>query len=197
MNSRSTMPNAVLVAAALLVSCATAGASELDLRRVMLSAGGVGYFEYEAEVEGDATLELSVRLDQVDDVMKSIVVYDDRDPERAAENVELTEDEGHTLAEMLGGSRVHERLQDAQHQLDDLVISWVTIDPSSEIAGLTIADAHLRRRTGVGVVGLVGESGSIPVPDGSHSLEPGATAVVVGPPAAVEAATALLGRPSP
>jgi hypothetical protein len=53
------------------------GAQELELRRVMLSAGGVGYFEYEAEVDGDATLPLSVRLDQVDDVLKSIVVYDD------------------------------------------------------------------------------------------------------------------------
>ncbi|MFQ5619973.1 MAG: DUF4139 domain-containing protein [Rhodospirillales bacterium] len=52
-------------------------AAELALKRVMLSTGGVGYFEYEARVEGDADLELEVRLDQVDDVLKSIVVYDD------------------------------------------------------------------------------------------------------------------------
>ena len=43
----------------------------------MLSTGGVGYFEHEAVVDGDAVLELAVRLDQVDDVLKSIVVYDD------------------------------------------------------------------------------------------------------------------------
>ena len=43
----------------------------------MLSAGGVGYFEHEATVTGNAMLELSVRLDQVDDVLKSIVVFDD------------------------------------------------------------------------------------------------------------------------
>ena len=54
-----------------------AAASELALKRVMLSTGGVGYFEYEAQVEGDAVLKLEVRLDQVDDVLKSIVVYDD------------------------------------------------------------------------------------------------------------------------
>ncbi len=52
-------------------------AEDLTLRRVMLSTGGVGYFEYEATVSGDATLTLDVRLDQVDDVLKSIVVYDD------------------------------------------------------------------------------------------------------------------------
>lgn len=55
-----------------------AAADGLALKRVMLSTGGVGYFEYEAEVAGDTALSLEVRLDQVDDVMKSIVVYDDR-----------------------------------------------------------------------------------------------------------------------
>ena len=50
---------------------------DLTLSRVMLSTGGVGYFEYEARVDGDAALSLDVRLDQVDDVMKSLVVYDD------------------------------------------------------------------------------------------------------------------------
>jgi hypothetical protein len=53
-----------------------AGAAELALKRVVLSTGGVGYFEYEATVEGNATLALDVPLDQVDDVLKSLVVYD-------------------------------------------------------------------------------------------------------------------------
>ncbi|MFN9357738.1 MAG: DUF4139 domain-containing protein [Alphaproteobacteria bacterium] len=46
------------------------------LRRVMLSTGGVGYFEYEAEVTGNAELLMPVRMDQVDDILKSIVVFD-------------------------------------------------------------------------------------------------------------------------
>lgn len=50
---------------------------ELTLKRVLLSTGGVGYFEYEGQVTGNATLPLTVRRDQVDDVLKSIVVYDD------------------------------------------------------------------------------------------------------------------------
>lgn len=63
--------------AAFLLS-ASALAQELALKRVMLSSGGVGYFEYEASVEGDASLKLTVGLDQVDDVLKSLVVYDDK-----------------------------------------------------------------------------------------------------------------------
>lgn len=48
----------------------------LNLKRVTLSSSGVGYFEYEAQVERDATLRLPVKLDQVNDVLKSLVVYD-------------------------------------------------------------------------------------------------------------------------
>ena len=55
-----------------------ASAQDLALKRVMLSSGGLGYFEYEATVEGDATLKLTVALEQVDDVLKSLVVYDDK-----------------------------------------------------------------------------------------------------------------------
>lgn len=55
-----------------------ASAQSLALKRVMLSSGGLGYFEYEAAVEGDATLKLTVSLNQVDDVLKSLVVYDDK-----------------------------------------------------------------------------------------------------------------------
>ena len=62
--------------AALLVF--SAEAAELQLKRVMLSSGGVGYFEYQAQVEGWETIEIPVRLDQVDDVLKSAVIFDDK-----------------------------------------------------------------------------------------------------------------------
>ncbi|MSP83485.1 MAG: DUF4139 domain-containing protein [Alphaproteobacteria bacterium] len=51
-------------------------ADPLTLERVVLSTGGVGYFEYQVVVEGDATLTLDFDRDQVDDVLKSIVVFD-------------------------------------------------------------------------------------------------------------------------
>lgn len=68
-----------LFTAALFVAFpAAAESGGLALKRVLLSTGGVGYFEHEARVAGDAALTLEVRRDQVDDVLKSIVVYDDR-----------------------------------------------------------------------------------------------------------------------
>lgn len=67
-----------LLAGFTLALAGTALAGELSLKRVLLSSGGVGYFEHEANVSGEATLALDVPLDQVDDVLKSIVVFDDK-----------------------------------------------------------------------------------------------------------------------
>ncbi|MGD9536211.1 MAG: DUF4139 domain-containing protein [Alphaproteobacteria bacterium] len=64
--------------AGLVLLASLAAAQELTLKRVLLSSGGVGYFEHEASVNGDATLALDVPLGQVDDVLKSIVVFDDQ-----------------------------------------------------------------------------------------------------------------------
>jgi hypothetical protein len=70
-----------LIAAALMTATSTSIAATgpdqtPDLQRVVLSTGGVAYFELAARVEGDARLTLPVRLDQVDDVLKSLVVLD-------------------------------------------------------------------------------------------------------------------------
>lgn len=127
---------------------------------------------------------------------RDLIVYDEHDPDRAGESVELTADEGHTLGELLGGSAVLEHLDEAVHRLDDLVIAWITIDPQSPVAGLTLAEMSLRSRTGAGVVAIVASTGSIPVPGGDQVLEAGDTAVVVGLPSAVEAATGLLSQPA-
>ena len=66
----------LLAGAALLPMAGHAWAGELELVRVMLSTGGVGYVEYAAEVDGAASLGLDVPLDQVSDVLKSLVVFD-------------------------------------------------------------------------------------------------------------------------
>jgi hypothetical protein len=57
---------------------ANAAPGDLALKRVMLSTGGVAYLEFEAEITDNAELTLDVPLDQVDDVLKSVVVYDSK-----------------------------------------------------------------------------------------------------------------------
>ncbi|HXA20792.1 MAG TPA: hypothetical protein VNW90_00735 [Acetobacteraceae bacterium] len=65
-----------LIVALLLFGATPAEAADLVLKRVMLSSAGVGYFEYETEADGPVTLGLDVPLDQVDDVLTSLVVFD-------------------------------------------------------------------------------------------------------------------------
>lgn len=65
-----------LVGLALGAMATLANAESLVLKRLSLSNSGVGYFEYEAVVNGNATLKLPVALEKVDDVLKSLVVQD-------------------------------------------------------------------------------------------------------------------------
>jgi hypothetical protein len=65
-----------VIAFLLLGLAVPAWAADLTLKRVMLSSGGIGYFEYAADVDGTEALGLDVPLDQVDDVLKSLVVFD-------------------------------------------------------------------------------------------------------------------------
>ena len=77
---------ALLTAVLAVTLAAPALAADLNLKRVLLSSGGVGYFEYAADVDGDDTLGLDVPLAAVDDILKSLVVFD---PAGAVAGVEL------------------------------------------------------------------------------------------------------------
>jgi hypothetical protein len=67
------LPTATIL---LLLASGAAVAADPPLRRVVLSTGGIAYLEREATVQGTATLDLTVRRDQLDDVLKSLVVLD-------------------------------------------------------------------------------------------------------------------------
>ncbi len=53
-----------------------AQADELPLKRVVLSTSGLAQFTHSGEAAAGAALELPVRLDQVDDLLKSLTIFD-------------------------------------------------------------------------------------------------------------------------
>ncbi|MFO0837308.1 MAG: hypothetical protein U1D55_02185 [Phycisphaerae bacterium] len=55
---------------------AVAGDAELRISRVALFSSGVGHYVCEADVEGDVSAELRFRSDQINDVIKSMIVQD-------------------------------------------------------------------------------------------------------------------------
>jgi hypothetical protein len=67
---------ALLASAALAMLGAGAQAAELPLTRVVLSSAGLGQFSFEGAVAAGSAIDLQVRRDQVDDVLKSLTVFD-------------------------------------------------------------------------------------------------------------------------
>src|SRR5262245_3792909 len=49
---------------------------DLKISRIALFSSGVGYFERAASVDGDAATELKFRTDQINDILKSLVIRD-------------------------------------------------------------------------------------------------------------------------
>jgi hypothetical protein len=55
---------------------AEAAANKLPVKRVALFNSGVGYFEHRGKVEGDATVDLKFNVEDVNDLLKSMVLED-------------------------------------------------------------------------------------------------------------------------
>jgi TrkA domain protein len=99
--------------------------------------------------------------------------------------------------ELLGGSKVTERLSDLRHEVEGLSIEWVTVPNSGGLAGQTIGSAQVRTRSGASVVAVLRGEESIPGPGPEFRFAGGDIALVIGSRAGVEAASAILtGSPS-
>src|SRR5690606_13027863 len=63
---------------AFVLSAVTASyaAENIPVRRVILSTSGLANFVHETKVTGNAEVEFPVRFDQVDDLLKSLIVFD-------------------------------------------------------------------------------------------------------------------------
>lgn len=68
---------ALLPAALVMGLLASAEAAELAPARVVLSNSGLAQFTHAGTVTGGASIDLAVRLDQVDDILKSLTVFDE------------------------------------------------------------------------------------------------------------------------
>ena len=75
-NKKSTQKILLTSLLGLLAYSSSVYADDIPVDRVILSTSGLAQFEHHTQVTGDATVEFPVRLDQVDDILKSLVVFD-------------------------------------------------------------------------------------------------------------------------
>jgi hypothetical protein len=66
----------LLLLAPLSTTAAADDAIDLDVTRIALFSSGVGYFECDTTVTGTATAELDFRTNQINDILKSMIVLD-------------------------------------------------------------------------------------------------------------------------
>ena len=114
------------------------------------------------------------------------------DPDTAAIHLTLSDEEAHSLIEVLGGTRVTENLARLRQQVEGLALDWLTLEPTSPYAAKTIGDARIRTRTGVSVIAVLRGEQPYPAPGPEFRMEAGDVLVVIGTPDGIGSAATLL-----
>ncbi len=128
------------------------------------------------------------------DRRRELVIYDDEDPDTCRATVELNSEEAAVVVELLGGTKLTERLADLRHEVEGLAIEWITMPEHGGLSGRTIGDGQIRTATGASVVAVIRDGRSIPGPGPEFRFEPADVVLTVGTVASVEAASDILTR---
>jgi TrkA domain protein len=146
-----------------------------DVRRVKLP--GVGVLHTFVTDDGGKVGVIAHRSGLSD----LITFADDEDTNGRKVSLRLNEDEAHTLAELLGGTKITESL-DSLQQIPGLSIDWFHVDYDDHIAGQPLGDLASRGVVGLTVVAVVRGESANPAPDDHFRVFPGDTLVVAGSP---------------
>ena len=73
---RNLLLTLLVLAVAALPAVAEDAKTDIPVTRVVLFSSGVGYFEHNGTIEGDATAKLMFKTEQINDILKSMVVLD-------------------------------------------------------------------------------------------------------------------------
>jgi TrkA domain protein len=148
---------------------------------------GVGS-RYEFSTEDGDRLGIVARRDR----RRTVVLYDRRDPDSCKAQVELTGEEAAVVVELLGGTKITERLADLRHEVEGLSIEWVTMPATGGLSGRTIGDGQIRTSTKASVVAVIRGKESIPGPGPEFRFAPGDVVLVIGSVDSVQAAARVL-----
>ncbi len=157
----------------------------VDVRRVKLP--GVGVLHTFVTNEGGKVGVISHRSGQSD-----LISFSDAEDGSNVTKVSLrlNEDEAHTLAELLGGTRITESLSSLD-AIPGLSIDWFSVDYEDHIAGKKLEALASRGVVGLTVVAVVRGDSANPAPADDFTVFPGDTLVVAGTPEKVAKAFAF------
>lgn len=157
----------------------------VDVRRVKLP--GVGVLHTFVTDDGGKVGVITHRSGHSD-----LITFADSENASAESKVSLRldEDEAHTLAELLGGTKITEGISNLD-AIPGLSIDWFTVDYEDHIAGQQLGDLASRGVVGLTVVAVVRGESANPAPADDFKVFPGDTLVVAGSPEKVAKAFAF------
>ncbi|GAB4513563.1 MAG: cation:proton antiporter regulatory subunit [Anaerolineae bacterium] len=109
---------------------------------------------------------------------RDLLVYDRQDPDSCRSVLPLSEDDSHSLAELLGALQVTEDTRSLKQSLGGMTIDWVTVKGAS--IGQSLKELEVRAKTGVSVVAVMRHQTVLPAPDADFRFQEGDIAVVIG-----------------
>jgi TrkA domain protein len=111
---------------------------------------------------------------------RELVIYRSDDPDSALCSLKLNTDEANGLAELLGATRIVERLAALQRQVAGLITMQVPIIAGSPFDSRTLGDTQARTRTGASIVAVIRGGQILASPRPDFTFEPGDLVVAVG-----------------
>lgn len=129
-----------------------------------------------------------------DDGTRELYHFTRKNPDRVASVVTLADSEARQIAGIIGGlTYVPKSLPSAEMVIDDLLLEWYTIKPSSACIGRTIRDLQVRTATGASIVSIIEPDHVKRLnPEADTTLNEGATLILAGDRRTVTALKQLL-----
>lgn len=151
------------------------------------SLPGIG-IRYEFDTEDGRKLGVLVRRDG----KRELLIYNVNDIDSCSEIIDLSQGESATLVELLGGTKITERLHDVRREVEGLAIEWITLDDDALLIGKTIGDGQIRTRTGASVVAVLRGQESFPGPGPEFQFNKGDVVLMTGSDESVDRARQII-----
>jgi TrkA domain protein len=111
---------------------------------------------------------------------RDLVIYRRDDPDSAADSVVLSAEEANALAELLGGTRIVERLAELHRQVEALVSQQILIGAGTPYVGRSLGETRARTRTGASIVAVVRDGEVVASPRPDFVFQAGDIVLVIG-----------------
>ncbi len=112
---------------------------------------------------------------------REIFVFEPDDYDEPSCDVVMTEEEANQLGSVLMGAYYRpEQEKEKEVLIENLAIEWIKVPSDSPLAGKSIKESDIRKRSGVTVIAIIKQNETIVNPKPDEVISAGDTVVVVG-----------------